>query len=147
MHFTWNTSPCAIRGPLQVGGLPVESLGKSLGAFLHVLCLINVPGGMTSFPKRSPPRLQSQSNSKQVLALCYSTMFPLWIVEVFKQRMSVYWCFWSPIPLSSSCTVETERHIYPCLTDCDRLISTRRYAWKKLVRYVIYLYFTTHYIV
>lgn len=50
------------------------------------LCLINIPGGMTSFPKRSPPRLQNQSNSKQALALCYSTMVPLWIVEVFEQE-------------------------------------------------------------
>lgn len=124
VHFTWNASPFAIRGLLQVGGSACWVTWKSLGAFLHVLFLINVPGGMTSFPKRSPPRLQSQSNSKQALALCYSTMIPLWIVEVFEQENECLLVF---LVTHSTVILLHSRNRKTHLSMFDRLWQTHQY--------------------
>lgn len=116
--------PLCHKGAVTSGRSACWVTWKSLGAFLHVLCLINVPGGMTSFPKRSPPRLQTQSNSKQVLAPCYSTMVPLWIVEVFEQEnecLLVFLVTHSTVILLHSRNRKTHLSVF------DRLWQTHQY--------------------
>ncbi len=78
---------------------------------------------MTSFQKRSPPRLQSQSNSKQALALHYSTMIPL-SVEVFEQENECLLVF---LVTHATVILLHSRNRKTHLSMFDRLWQTRQY--------------------